>query len=249
MDAGLVLQLTEHVAPLDAEDGLLDASEARLTGIHQLRPPAPTLSEARVHPQELAREESGLLAPGAGPDLDHGAALLIRVLGQQGDPHLLPQCGHLALDPSDLLRCRLGHLRVAQKLPSPRQFIVEGREAIARTHEGRQFSVALGNGSVPLHVSNQLGVAQSLGQLFILGLHLSKLLTHSTAPLSGRDHLTWTAMVLEGARYSPPRDSSATTSFMAVSDTSICSSSGSLVVIRCRSAPGAITMRITDVLR
>src|SRR5437867_13126966 len=67
----------------DIDDGLLIAAEIALTGRENLGLPAQVFGVAQVHTQEVAGEQAGFIAAGAGPNLQDDVALIVRVAGLQ----------------------------------------------------------------------------------------------------------------------------------------------------------------------
>ena len=85
--AALVLQAAVHLAALDHDDRFLDAAAARSRSSDiSVDPPALALGEARVHPEQIGREQRGLVAARARPDLEHDVLLVVRVLGHEQEP-------------------------------------------------------------------------------------------------------------------------------------------------------------------
>ena len=110
------LELRIGACPDDARDHLLVAAELGGRCRHDLDLPAVALGVARVHPEEVAREERRLVAAGAGADLEEDVALVVRVLRQQ---HLLQvggERGHLVPRDRPLLVCERAHRRVLREL-------------------------------------------------------------------------------------------------------------------------------------
>jgi hypothetical protein len=81
--AAFVLEAGEDALARDARRDLLDAAELGLLPVDDLDLPALRLGVAGVHAQEVAREKRGLLAAGAGADLQHGGAGVGLVLRQE----------------------------------------------------------------------------------------------------------------------------------------------------------------------
>ena len=69
--------------------------------------PALALREARVHAEDLGREERGLVAAGAGADLEQDVLLVVRVLGDEEEADLGVQGVAAGLERAQLL---VGHL-------------------------------------------------------------------------------------------------------------------------------------------
>ena len=66
VDAALVLQSRVGALALDLEDDLLQAADAALAVRHHFDLPAAVLGVARVHAEEVGREERGFVAARAG---------------------------------------------------------------------------------------------------------------------------------------------------------------------------------------
>ena len=84
------LEAEEPVGPLalHREDDLLVAVERGLVCGHHADTPALRLAVARIHPEEIAREQGGLLSPRAGAYLEAGVARLQRVGRQKPGEHI-----------------------------------------------------------------------------------------------------------------------------------------------------------------
>src|SRR5258706_9342219 len=77
--AGLELELRVGAMPDDARDDLLVASGLAQALRNDLDLPAVALGEARVHAEEVAREDRALVAAGSGADLEEEIALVVRI--------------------------------------------------------------------------------------------------------------------------------------------------------------------------
>ena len=69
--------------PSHERDDLLEPAEPRRAREQDLDPPPLPLGVARVHAEELGGEEAGLVAAGAGADLEDRVPLVVRVLRDQ----------------------------------------------------------------------------------------------------------------------------------------------------------------------
>ena len=87
--AALELEPREDAAALDLGDDLLVAAGRALAFGDDLDPPALELGVARIHAEEVAGEERGLVAARAGADLEDGALLVRLVLRQEQDAQVL----------------------------------------------------------------------------------------------------------------------------------------------------------------
>ena len=79
VDAALKLQARVGASTVNLEDDLLQAADAGFVRVVDFDGPAMPLGIAGVHPEEVRREERGLLAPGAGPDLDDHVFVIVRI--------------------------------------------------------------------------------------------------------------------------------------------------------------------------
>ena len=112
MDAALELEPAVGAVAVDLDDRLLDPADARLVEAQHLGLEAVPLGVAEVHPQELGREQRGLLAAGAGPDLHDHVAVVVGVARQQQHLELLEQARLVGLQPVDLLAGHVSQLVV-----------------------------------------------------------------------------------------------------------------------------------------
>ncbi len=83
MHAQFEFELGEGAAAADFGDDLLVASHGAFARGDHLDLPALVRGIALVHAEEIAGKERGLVAAGAGADLEDDVALVHRVLGQQ----------------------------------------------------------------------------------------------------------------------------------------------------------------------
>ena len=83
MDPAFELEPGEHAGAVDRRDRLLVAAKLGRAGGDQLEPPALRFGKALVHPKEVAGEQSGLVAAGAGADFEHRRAVVGRIARQQ----------------------------------------------------------------------------------------------------------------------------------------------------------------------
>ena len=104
--AALEAEEAVRAVSLDGEDDFLVAVERRGRGRHHVHRPALCLAVARVHAEEVAREEGRFFAARAGAHLEDGVAPLERVGRQKAGQHGAFCRRHLALQ---LLQLLLGH--------------------------------------------------------------------------------------------------------------------------------------------
>ena len=83
MHARLELQLGEGAAPSDLGDDFLVAAHRAFARRHDLDLPAVLGGEALVHPEQVAGEQRGLIAAGAGADFQNDVALVHRIFRHQ----------------------------------------------------------------------------------------------------------------------------------------------------------------------
>ena len=86
MDAGFVAQFGIHLSAGDRRDDLLEAAVAAVRRAHQLDRPTLGLRVAAVHPEQLAREQRGLVAAGARADLKDDALVVERIARELSMP-------------------------------------------------------------------------------------------------------------------------------------------------------------------
>ncbi len=89
MNARLELELGEGAAPADLGDDFLVAALGAFARRHHFGLPALLGGVALVHAEQVAGEQRGLVAAGAGADFQNDVALVHRVLGQERDLDLL----------------------------------------------------------------------------------------------------------------------------------------------------------------
>ena len=87
--ARLELELGERAAALDLGDDFLVAAHAAFAGRDDLDLPAVLGGEALVHAEQVAGEQRGFVAAGAGADFQDHVALVHRVLGDERDADLV----------------------------------------------------------------------------------------------------------------------------------------------------------------
>ena len=89
VDAALELEAAVGAVAADLDDGLLDPVDAGLVHAHDLGLVPVPAGVARVHPEQLGREQRGLVATGPGPDLEDDVAIVVRVARQEEHLELL----------------------------------------------------------------------------------------------------------------------------------------------------------------
>ena len=91
MHAGFEFQFGERAAAPDFGDDFLEAAHGAFAGGDHLDLPALQAGEALIHPEQVAGEQRGLVAAGAGADFQHHVAVVHGILGQQRHADLLRQ--------------------------------------------------------------------------------------------------------------------------------------------------------------
>ena len=104
--AGLEFQLGERAAALHFGNDFLVAAHGAFAGGDHFDLPALQGGKALIHPEQVAGEQRGLVAAGAGADFQHDVAVVHGILGQQRDADLLRQLGAAFHQP---LALGLGH--------------------------------------------------------------------------------------------------------------------------------------------
>src|SRR5512139_3874406 len=163
--AGLELQARVGALAHDAGDHLLEAAGvARALG-DELDLPAVPFREARVHAEEVAREEGALVAAGAGADLQEEVLVVVGVLRQQ---HLL-DVGADRLEGGapglDLGLGELAHLGVPRHLLGRGDVGLGGGVLAVAGHHGGDLRVLLGEPAVVVEVRGDAGIGEEGVQL------------------------------------------------------------------------------------
>ena len=148
VDAALEFEPGEHALALDRRDRFLEATRIGRGGRDQLDPPALRFGIALVHPEQIAREQSRLVAAGAGADLEHRRALVGRVARQQRQRQSAFGIGQGRADRFDLLARHRPHVGVAILLHL-RERLELGPQALHRARCARdrlELGIFLGDG-------------------------------------------------------------------------------------------------------
>ncbi len=178
VDAALVLQPAVDLVALDGGDHFFQPSDGRRAGREHFHFPALRLGEAGVHPEELLGEEGGLVAAGAGADLDQHVLFVVRVLGQEQQLQLLFELPFPLLEPGQLLVGQLLHLRVVEQAAGLAQALFHLFPLAVLLHQGAHLGVGLGQLLVAGAVGQHLGAGELLGQALVARLHLVEFVKH-----------------------------------------------------------------------
>ena len=118
--------------------------------------PAALFGVSQVHAQQVAGEDRGFVATGAGADLEEQIALVARVARQQEQVQLLVELGFAGLEACNLLGRQLAELGVVEHGPC------RGQRACVRIELGQ----GLGQGPqvcmLAGHFAQTIGVAEHL---------------------------------------------------------------------------------------
>ena len=94
-------------------DHFLEPADVGGVGADQLHPPALLGGEALVHPVEVGGEQRGLLAAGAGADLEHRRTHVGGIARQHCEREPVLGLGQVGAQPRDLLGHERAHLGIA----------------------------------------------------------------------------------------------------------------------------------------
>ena len=100
--AAFVLELAVDLVAADQRDDFLEPAHGGFAAGGHFHLPALRFAVARVHAEDLGREQGGLVAAGAGADFEHHVLVVVGIFGQQQDLELLFEL--------KLLRLQLRHL-------------------------------------------------------------------------------------------------------------------------------------------
>ena len=120
MDAALELEPGENTPAGDFGYDLLEPSGRSFAGRQDLDLPALPLGVFDVHAEQVAGEQGCFVAAGARPDFDDCAALIGRVLGQEGDLNRLGHRFRFGVDGGKLGFGHGAHVGVEIRLPQHR---------------------------------------------------------------------------------------------------------------------------------
>ena len=98
VNTGFELELGEGTAATDLGNDLLEPAHGAFAGGDHIHLPSLLGCVAFVHPKQIAGEKRGLVASGAGANLDDDIAGVHRILGQQRQLELLFQHGAPAFE-------------------------------------------------------------------------------------------------------------------------------------------------------
>src|SRR5678815_3522299 len=91
MHSALELKLAKSPRTLNRQDNVAETPDSTLLSVHQLDLPAAPLGIARVHAQEIAREQGCLISAGPRPNLQQDVLVVVRILGEKQNLEFLLQ--------------------------------------------------------------------------------------------------------------------------------------------------------------
>ena len=112
VDPALPFHPPEHAVAGDVGDDLLIAPGIAGRSVHDFDLPAHELGIAGVHPEQVAGEQRCLVAAGAGAHFEDDVGLVVDILRQQQQLHLLLQQGQAFAQLFNLHLGEFGHLAV-----------------------------------------------------------------------------------------------------------------------------------------
>jgi hypothetical protein len=147
MDAALELEAAVSPAAFHRADRLLHpADPGGVSGDH-LHPPTLSFDVSHVHTEQLGREQAGLFAARAGPDLQDDVPVGGGILGDEHELEGRLQCHPPLVELRQLRGDQLAHLRLdrlLQQAARPFQLPEELLEAVIFLHHRIQLGVQLG---------------------------------------------------------------------------------------------------------
>ena len=143
--ARLVAQRLVDVGAFDGEDDFLEPAELGGRGVDDGGLEAARLAEVGIHPVEVAGEEGGLLAAGAGADFHDGVAGVVGIRRQHQGHHAALRPGKARLELLLLLEGDFAELgigrRVGQQLGVLGQHLLDVPEVVRRRQQVAQALV------------------------------------------------------------------------------------------------------------
>ena len=134
---------------------------------HDLGLPAPELSIAQVHPEQIAGEQGGLVSAGAGPNLQIHVAGVGRVCRKQQDLELALEARSPTLSRIDLFLRELAHVGVGAGEDLTRLlYRVHRRVVLHEALDDRaQLGMLLGERSEPGRIGGDLRLGEQCADL------------------------------------------------------------------------------------
>ena len=182
VDPPFVLEAAVRPFALDDRRELLDPAGLGLREVDQLHPPPLPVGVAAVHAEELGGEERGLVAAGAGADLEHHVAAVVRIL--RGE--LAAQLGEELLPPAGEPRRLVGGERRELRLPRALagelggfgELALDPSEIAVELDGASDLGERLARLAVETRVAQHLRRGEAGGELGVGGDELLELLAH-----------------------------------------------------------------------
>ena len=114
MHAALVFQLAVDALAAHQRDDFLEPAHRRLAHGREFHAPALRFGIARVHAENLGREQRGLVAARARADFEHHVLLVVGILGQQQDLQLLLDLHQSRAPAARFLRCAICRISASE---------------------------------------------------------------------------------------------------------------------------------------
>jgi hypothetical protein len=188
VDAGLVLELRVDVVAFDDGGDVLEAVAYAGLGLGEdFDLPLVLFGEAEVHAEDLGYEEGGLVAAGAGAELEDDVLLVVGVFGEEQEFELLFYRRETRLKGVELGLRHLFHfgIRVGEHGFGFGDAFLD-LAVLAEFFDGWfHIAVLLGDGLELLLVLDQGGVGHLAAQIFIAGFELVEAVEHITPVDSG----------------------------------------------------------------
>ena len=112
VNSAVELELAVDTVSVDPENDFLVAADSCLVVIENFGLPALPLREAGIHTEKVRREKSGFLSSRTSPDLHDDAFLIVGVLRQEEDLYLLFQLAEKGLLLRKFVPRKLGHVGI-----------------------------------------------------------------------------------------------------------------------------------------
>ena len=189
VDAGLVLHLGVDFVALDDGGDFFQAADDAGFGLGEdFDLPLVLLGEAEVHAEDLGDEDRGLVAAGAGAELDDDVLVVVGVLGEEEDFEVFFDLGEARLEREEFF---LGHGADVGVGFGEHGFGVgdgglDGRYSRNFSTRGLHVAVLLGDGLVLLLVVDEGGVGHLMAEVFVAGFELVEAVEHEVL-LGGRE--------------------------------------------------------------
>ncbi len=163
--AGFELEPRVGALTDDAHDHFPVAAELARRRRDDLGLPAVPLGVAHVHAQQIAGEQSGFVAAGAGADLEEHVALVVGIAGQQRRLQFAFQCGDPHLRRGALLVGERAHRRIVREFGRRREIGLGQSEFAKAGDHGTQVRMLLGQRAIAVEVARDVRRAEEAIEL------------------------------------------------------------------------------------